>query len=127
MPVVGSAGNRALNVNDNELVIDTPDKLAALRAKFEQPKIQVRQNAHVESLCRMLLELSGEITQMKQDIADIKRMFEISATKDENAIQSVGIEICSRRCDDDVPPTSNTQTKSAGSIMSSVCAILDSK
>ena len=127
MPVVGSAGNRALNVNDNELVIDTPDKLAALRAKFEQPKIQVRQNAHVESLCRMLLELSGEITQMKQDIADIKRMFEIRATKDENAIQSVGIGICSRRCDDDIPPTSNTRTKSAGSIMSSVCAILDSK
>jgi len=127
MPAVNSANDTSLDVSDNELVIDTPERLATLaklRAKFEQPKIQVAHKVHVESLSRLLLELKSEVTAMKMAIEEIKIELFKSGTANENPLQKVDVEF-RREQRDDMVRSSTTQTASPGSIMSSVSAILN--
>jgi len=126
MPAVNSANDTSLDVTDNELVIDTPERLATLaklRAKFEQPKIQVAHKVHVESLSRLLLELKSEVTGMKMAIQEIRLLFK-SGTANENPQQEVDVEF-RREQRDDIVHSSSTRTASQGSIMSSVSAILN--
>ncbi len=127
MPAVNSANDTSLDVSDNELVIDTPERLATLaklRAKFEQPKIQVPHKVHVESLSRLLLELKSEVTAMKMAIEEIKIELFKSGTANENSLQKFDVEF-RREQRDDMVHSSTTQTASPGSIMSSVSAILN--
>ena len=126
MPAVNSANDTSLDVTDNELVIDTPERLATLaklRAKFEQPKIQVAHKVHVESLSRLLLELKSEVTGMKMAIQEIRLLFK-SGTANENPQHEVDVEF-RREQRDDIVHSSSTRTASRGSIMSSVSAILN--
>jgi hypothetical protein len=127
MPAVNSANDTSLDVSDNELVIDTPERLATLaklRAKFEQPKIQVAHKVHVESLSRLLLELKSEVTAMKIAIEEIQIQLFKSGTANENPLQKVDVEFRREQRDDTVH-SSTTRTASPGSMMSSVSAILN--
>jgi len=123
MPEIGVARDN-LKIQYDEEIIDTPERLASVRAKFE-PKRNTSPSLNVENISRTLVEMNSDITQLKTDLGDLKILLSNFNLCHDNGFQkNAEFDPTSLRpASSDAAPRTFAQTKS-GSILSSVSAIL---